>query len=64
MGCTYSAKVIEKISYLVREAEMAEREVCAKICDERADEISNGHGWTALGAVEECADTIRERSNV
>jgi hypothetical protein len=39
------------------------RNACIKVCDEMANAISGGEIWTALGAVEECADTIRESSN-
>lgn len=40
----------------------AEREACAQVCDALTIEIIDGK-WSALGAVEDCADTIRERSN-
>ena len=39
-----------------------ERKACARICDEMAALIiEESDYWTALGAVEECADSIRDR---
>ena len=45
------------IKRLVQEAVQAEREACAKLCDERAD----ADGWEG-GYADECAQVIRARS--
>jgi hypothetical protein len=39
----------------------AEREACAKVCDEQADEHAKLHEFYELAAVETLADAIRER---
>lgn len=41
----------------------AATERAANICDDMADRIAAGDEWTPLGAVEECADAIRDGSN-
>jgi hypothetical protein len=64
MGCTYSDKEIEKISYLVREAEMAEREACALAVMDRGRNTKNGEWHGNNHAAEAFAECIRERSNV
>lgn len=38
-------------------------EHAASHCDAMADRIASGEEWTPLGAVEECADSIREGSS-
>lgn len=42
---------------------IAATEQAASICDGMADRIAAGDEWTPLGAVEECADSIRDGSN-
>ena len=46
--------------YLIEEAVLAEREACAKLCDEEADQSSSDH---EAGGMYWCAEAIRARSN-
>jgi len=39
----------------------AEREACAKLCDELADDAAKEQDFHALSAAESCAFAIRER---
>lgn len=39
----------------------AEREACAKVCDELADDAAREQDFHALSAAESCAEAIRER---
>jgi len=39
----------------------AEREACAKVCDEFADDLAKEQDWHALVAAESCAEEIRAR---
>lgn len=45
----------------VREAVLAEREACAKLCDEQADEHAQLQEFYELAAVETLAEAIRAR---
>ena len=61
MGCTYSERVIAQIAELICEAEIIEREACAKLCEEFTGETQSRF---ANGALCEAANAIRMRSNV
>jgi len=40
-----------------------EREACAKVCDEHPGNMTSNR-WSSEAALSDCADRIRERSNV
>lgn len=46
----------------VREAVAAEREACAKVCDELADDAAKEQDFHAIFACESCGSAIRERN--
>lgn len=54
---------LPELLLLYNQAKEIEREECAKIADYLADQIAAGAEWTALGIIEECADSIRERQD-
>jgi len=60
MGCTYSEREIARIAELICEAEMIEREVCAKIISGAAAGFCGGRAEIVMRTV---ANSIRERSN-
>jgi hypothetical protein len=49
---------IERFAALVA---AAEREACAKVCDELADDAAKEQDFHAIFACESCASAIRER---
>lgn len=53
----------EEVLKLVNEAIAAEREECAKLCDEQADEHAQLQEFYELAAVETLAEAIRARGN-
>ena len=50
----------DRIKKLLAEERESEREACAKVCEENADDLSEGD-WDS--ACINCADNIRARSN-
>ncbi len=56
-GVTYVSPELERLVALVR---ADEREACAKVCEDNADDLSEGD-WDS--ACINCADHIRERGN-
>lgn len=46
-----------------RAAEIAEREACAAICDDRHHSWRFGEGEESVSGPKECAEAIRARSN-
>jgi hypothetical protein len=57
-GCEFDYAQLEHFANLVA---AAEREACAKVCDEQANEHAKLQEFYELAAVETLADAIRER---
>jgi hypothetical protein len=55
--------VIERFYAIAFEAgRVAEREECAKVCEEIRVIVDGNHPWTALHVQNQCIDAIRARS--
>ena len=54
--------MVEVLERFFHMAQAAEREACAKVCEEIASDYNPHRGFSALGA-KDCATAIRARNN-
>jgi hypothetical protein len=47
----WAQKDIDSLLYIVETAAAAEREACAKLCDEVGNQDANTHAWDAAAAI-------------